>query len=489
MKDFASYFITALAFSAPALLSAQGQQGSGSPYSAHALGDLTGTGQVTLAGMGGLAVTVADPFSVARANPATYCLLFHTSYEMGATVRWTRMTIGEETGRGRNTRLLGFSLGVPFARGRWGMAIGLQPYSTVAYKFEDRVAIDEGTVRNEYTGSGGINRAFIGFGRTIWQRRDSTGLRARLSAGANFEFLFGTVESTRKAFYPIGSGYYHSSINSSLVLRAPTGTLGLMHSGRLISPERAQRSLEERREKLAAKNKRDEMDHLNAGKPLEDFKPRKLTNSRAEGLRWRAGLGLDLPASFTAQHSSLATSFRLAGTVETTVDTAQRVDGAYGTLGLPFGISAGVGIENSRWTLAAELQQRDWSAMRSDVEGYALRTDLRPATTYALGASFKPAGTQGGNFLKRTTYRAGLRYTQDPIALRDQAISQFGMSFGCSLPIAGASTRSRINLAVEHGQRGTTAEGLLSERFTNLHIGITITPDLREQWFKKRRIE
>ena len=99
----------ALALSMPGFAKAQGQQGSGSPYSAHALGDLTGTGQVTLAGLGGLAVTVADPFSVARANPATYSLLHHTSYEMGATIRWTRMTIGDESGRGRSTRLLGFS--------------------------------------------------------------------------------------------------------------------------------------------------------------------------------------------------------------------------------------------------------------------------------------------------------------------------------------------------------------------------------------------
>ncbi|MBK6343255.1 MAG: hypothetical protein IPF41_11870 [Flavobacteriales bacterium] len=479
----------ALALSMPGFALAQGQQGSGSPYSAHALGDLTGTGQVTLAGLGGLAVTVADPFSVARANPATYSLLHHTSYEMGATIRWTRMTIGDESGRGRSTRLLGFSLGVPFAKGRWGMALGLQPFSTVAYKFEDRQQVDGGTLHNEYTGSGGVNRAYIGFGRALWQRRDSTGLRSKLSAGANFEFLFGTVDATRKAYYPLGSGYYHSSVVSSLVLRAPTGTLGLMQSGQLVTMAGAEKRLKERLAHLAAKDKRDEMDWLNAGRDLAERKPKKAPKLRREALRWRAGVGVDLPAWFTAQHSSLATSFRLSGTVENPIDTAQRIDGAFGTLSLPFGLAAGFGIENSRWALAAELHHRDWSALRSDVEGYALRTDLVAATTYAIGASFRPAGQQGGSFLKRTTYRAGARYTQDPIALRDQAISQFGMSFGCSLPIAGASTRSRINLAVEHGQRGTTAEGLLSERYTNLHIGITITPDLREQWFKKRRID
>lgn len=477
---------------APALPSTalgQGQQGSGSPYSAHALGDLSGTGQVTLAGLGGLSVTVADPYGVARANPASYCVLQHATYEMGATIRWSRMTIGESSALGRNTRLLGFSLGVPFGKGRWGMALGLQPYTTVAYSLEESVAVPEGTVRMRYTGDGGINRAYAGIGRTFWQRRDSTGVRARLSAGANFEFLFGTLDATRKAYYPLASGYYHSSVNSALVLRAPTATMGLMHTGRLISPKRAQEWLDAKRKRVAARDKREEMDWLNAGRDPAARKPLAVPKGRADGLRWRAGLGVDLPADFSAQHTLLATSFRLSGTVESTVDTSLRIAGAGGSLVLPMGIAAGLGVENNRWTLAAEWHRRDWSALSADVEGYAVRSDLRPATTYVLGASFRPAGLQGGSFLRRTIYRAGARYVEDPIALRGQGITQFGMSFGCSFPIAGASTRSRINLAVERGQRGTTADGLLRERFTNINLGVTITPDLREQWFKKRRID
>lgn len=468
---------------------AQVQQDSGSPYSAHALGDLIGPGQVVQAGMGGLGVTTADPFSVARANPATYPWLAHATFEMGVAARWMRMRIGDDASTGRNLRLQGFSVGVPFGRGKWGLALGLQPYSTTAYRIEDRLGIAEGEVRHLYMGEGGISRSYLGLGRVLWQRRDSTGRLARLTIGANFEFLFGTLTASRKAYYPLGTGHYNSSIESSLALRAPTATVGILHSADLIGPERARQAMARRKERILAKDRRLEMDWLNAGRDPAGRRHLRVPKGRGEALRWRAGLGIDLPTTFAAQHTLLATTFTMAGTVEATRDTAARIDGAFGSIALPMGVTGGVALHNSRWMVALEAHQRDWGGLRADVEGYAVRTELRRAQALVLGGSYRPAGDQGGPFLRRAIYRAGLRWAEQPLSLRGTGIQEIGMSFGLSLPIAGATTRSRINLSVEHGQRGTTANGLLSERYTALWIGATITPDIREQWFKKRRIE
>lgn len=479
-----------LALAIPVLASAQGQQGSGSPYSSHGLGDLTGTAQVVQAGMGGLGVVLADPYGVARANPATYPYLSHAVYEMGLAVRSMDMTIAERTSRGRSTRILGLSLGVPFARGKWGMALGLQPYSTVAYQIEETGAVDGGTVRYQYSGSGGINRAYLGFGRVLWQRSDSARTFGRLSIGANLEYLFGSVEAARKAYYPLGTGHYNSSITSTLALKAPTATVGLLYSGDLRSQRRAKERMGRRKEALRAADRREEMEWLNAGRDPKDRKPLKLPKGEGEALRFRVGLGIDAPVALNARHTSLATSFLLSSAgVEFPRDTAAQVNGARGSLDLPIGVSAGLSLYNARWTIAAEVQQRDWSALRADVEGYDLRTDLRTATTYAVGASYRPAGEMGGSFLQRAIYRTGFRYTAEPIALRETSIRQLGMSFGVSLPLMGSNTRSRLNLATEIGERGTTANGLLRERFANIYIGVSITPDLREQWFKKRRID
>jgi hypothetical protein len=58
-----------------------------------------------------------------------------------------------------------------------------------------------------------------------------------------------------------------------------------------------------------------------------------------------------------------------------------------------------------------------------------------------------------------------------------------------SLPLMANTTRSRLNIGGEFGERGTLENGLLRERYATLLVGITITPDLREGWFKKRRID
>src|SRR5688572_19936029 len=69
---------------------AQGQQGSGSPYSAYGFGDLMGSTQVSQALMGGVGVALADPFSVAQVNPATYTALMRPAFEAGGVARFIR---------------------------------------------------------------------------------------------------------------------------------------------------------------------------------------------------------------------------------------------------------------------------------------------------------------------------------------------------------------------------------------------------------------
>ena len=82
-----------------------------------------------------------------------------------------------------------------------------------------------------------------------------------------------------------------------------------------------------------------------------------------------------------------------------------------------------------------------------------------------------------------------MRYYNDYLVVNDTQLQEIGMSFGVSLPLMGSTTRSRLNLGTELGERGTTANGLIQEHYATVFLGVTITPDLREQWFKKRRIE
>lgn len=481
----------ALLAAIPVEVLAQAQQGSGSPYSAYGFGELSGTSQVSQALMGGTGIALADPYSVSRISPASYPFLWMTTFETGLVVRNLKYDTEALSARGRSTKLLGLSLGVPFGKGRWGMSLGLSPVSTVGYKFTEKAAVDGGDVSFVYTGTGGLDRAYIGVGHVLWQNNDTINRGGKLSFGANLEYLFGKVEESRKAYYPFGNGYYNTSVASTLVIRSPSGTVGVQYAGDLVDLAAAKARMKARKERLAAQDKREEMDWLNAGKDPAARRPVKMPKGEGQALRFRIGATMELPASLNARHTSLANNFVISSSgVEFPRDTASFIDGAKGTVQLPPMLGLGFTVYNGHWTITAEHRRRDWSQLEVDVEGYGLRTDLAASATYALGASFRPAGEQGGNFLQRTTYRAGVRYASDYLMVNGTNLDQMGASVGLSLPLMGSRTRSRLNLGAEFGQRGTTADGLLRERYADVYIGISITPEIiGDPWFKKRRIE
>jgi hypothetical protein len=443
--------ITGLSLAMPVMLVAQGDQGNGSPYSAYGLGEFVGSTQVSQALMGGLGAAVVDPFSLVNANPASYVSLQRTCFETGMVVRPTRYKTASEEAFGRRVGLLGLSMGVPFGKGRWGIGIGVAPVSEVDYNITDAQQLADGTdVTYSYVGDGGLNQSFIGLGWTVREERDSLNNGYRLSVGANLSYLFGRVEETRKAIYPGNSGLYNTSVVSNLVLRDPTGNLGVHFQGDL----------------------------------------RRKVSRSDEGLQFLAGVAVELPTNLGAKQDQLVTNFALSSRgVEQTYDTVSYSQGRPGNFALPIGLRAGFTVYNLRWTLSGEVVMRNWQDLRVSTEGYTLPNKLANSSTYILGASYRPAGEIGGSFWERTIYRAGIRYYNDYLVVNGTQLQEIGMSFGVSLPLMGSTTRSRFNLGTELGQRGTTANGLIQEHYATVYLGVTITPDIREQWFKKRRIE
>lgn len=437
---------------APALVRGQGQQGSGSPYSAYGLGEFTGSAQVAQAMMGGLGVAVVDPFSTVSVNPASYAFLQRPVFETGLVVRSSQYANSATTSNGRRTDITGLSVGVPFGKGRWGVAVGVNPQSHVGYELTDSKVLPggEGSVVHRYTGEGGLNQAYLGLSRVVAQKRDTLNNGYRFSLGANLGYVFGSIEESRKTSYPTQQGFYNTSAFSSLIVRDPTGTIGAQFQGDL-------------------RKSKDRSDH---------------------GLHYLAGVSIELPAELNARRTDVVNSFAFnSGGVEVPVDTAYFADGSRGTLGLPLGYGIGFTVFGQNWTISAEMRQRDWRRLKLNIADYSAPGELASNTSFIVGASFRPARETGGTFWQRTIYRAGARYTNDYLVVGGHQLQQKAVSLGLSLPLMGSSTRSRLNLGTELGERGTLADGLLRERYAMFFVGLTISPDLREIWFRKRAIE
>lgn len=428
---------------------AQAQPTADSPYSAYGFGDLLSNGQATQALMGGMSLGITEPFAVLLGNPASYASLVRPVFETGVAFRSTRSTSSTASTTLNDANFTGFDIGVPFARGKWGLAMGLMPYSDVGYSTSRTNPFDGGNVKYAYTGSGGLDRAFFGLGHTIYQHpTDSLGNTGmRVMVGADMNFIFGSIEQTREAIYPANTGYTNIRAFSSLVLRSPTADASVMWQGDLT---------------------------------------RKVKKG-GDNWRWSVGASVAMPARFRARYSNQVTTFVSSSGLETVRDTIPEAQGVKGKVELPMELGVGIGVQNARWAFMAEMKQQDWRNTEVDVPGYAMATSFRNSTTFGAAVRFKPA--MEGNLLQRAVYRIGIQHAGAPLEIRAQELATNTATLGVSLPLNAAQTNSWFNFGAVLGQRGSTDEGLIKERYATVWIGVTFTPWRGERWFMAPKIQ
>lgn len=523
-----TWLVALLLLADPAVADAQVSTG-GSPYSAYGLGDILLSGQVPSAMMGGTGIAYTEPFSILAGNPASYAAARYVGGEgllrpvfQGS---WRGLSVRQESADAHTYRsdgqFMGLGLAVPFGKGRWGLALGIAPFSDVGYDLKETAVVDNALVSYEYTGSGGLNHVFAGLGRVLWQEKpDSTGhLGGRLAVGANFDFIFGSIEQTRKAAYPRSQAYTSIAAFSSLVLNAPSGTLGVHYSDAITSKARAQHARQAREAKAQDRLDRWRLEHVDTVRMSYDdlvlWRSARTDQARMEWLRsigwktayrdsadmprlkdvqearpWRFTLGatVGLPTVFNASSNDLVTSFyRYSNGTEDVLDTLPSYGKTKGTLTIPVAYGFGISVHNTHWLITAETRRRDLSAAKVDVEGYALPSDLRASATYALGARFTP--DDEGNVFRRSSYRAGIRYAEDYLVVNGTPLTSTAVSAGISFPLNAVQTNSYLHIGAEYGQRGTTDNGLLLEKFTHFWVGVSITPWKRERWFQRYQIQ
>ena len=83
--------------------------------------------------------------------------------------------------------------------------------------------------------------------------------------------------------------------------------------------------------------------------------------------------------------------------------------------------------------------------------------------------------------MKRVTYRVGAYYEQSYLKIRGNQVNAAGVTVGMSLPIH--KMHNAVNVAVDFGQRGSTSNNLIRERY----IKVILNVSLYDIWFMKYR--
>lgn len=124
---------------------------------------------------------------------------------------------------------------------------------------------------------------------------------------------------------------------------------------------------------------------------------------------------------------------------------------ARATTRIPLLVRGGLSVGDDRtWRVGVDASWQRWSAYRS-WNGAARYPD---AISLAIGGEVTPGGVNAEQFLKRSTYRAGLSFGRQIREELPRTVNELALSAGASFPVTRIEEkrRSYINLALRFGR-------------------------------------
>ncbi|TXI67554.1 MAG: hypothetical protein E6Q45_07460 [Flavobacterium sp.] len=404
-------------------LTSWAQDNTASPYSYFGLGEVKFKGTEEAKAMGGISI-VADSTQLNLINPAYYSKLRYTTFAVGGTNSFTNFYTNNESDKSQRTSLDYLLIAIP--KQKFGITIGLMPFSTVGFKLKSSEinSIDQTLREKKFLGNGNINRVLFG---------TSYKINSKFSVGFDINYNFGkikteTVEFVEDPVIQLGSRERNTSI-----VKGFSSSFGVTYEGKINNKLTLYSSL--------------------------TFSPEsKLYSENTRNIA-------------TIVYGSSGNEL---------IDEEQDVDVQNNYIAIPtkLSIGSGIGVKN-KWLIATEITLQQTSKLENRFKD-ELNGDFKNATKIALGGFFIPKYNSFSSYFSRITYRAGLRYENTGLVLKNESINDYGMTFGLGLPVG----LSKINIGFELGKKGTTTQNLIQENYFNLNIGLSLS----DLWFRKREI-
>jgi len=415
------------------------QQGTASPYSFLGIGDLNFKGTVENRSMGGMSI-YSDSIHLNLQNPAAFGNLKFTTYTLGVSYNQLRLESSNVSDKGSSTALDYLAIAFPIGD-KMGVDFGILPFSSVGYNFEGIGETGIASAPNkfgQYEGEGGLNSVFLSLGYKI-----SEGF----SVGGTINYNFGNIKNQNTEF--LGElndeGEFVRTLNYGTRSKDESKLSGLSYN-------------------LGAYYQTKFNDKLSLTTSLI-FSPQSNINSK--NTRQLSALNV------TANGGEIISSGQ--------IDEVDLGDKASTELALPSKIAFGAGLgEKNKWFAGAEYTLQNNSDFGNSLT-IIENVNYDNGSKFAVGGFYIPKYNSFTSYWERVTYRAGIRYEDTGIMVRNENINDFGMSFGLGLPVG--RSLSNINLGFEFGKRGTTNSGLIKENYVNFHLSLS----LNDKWFIKRK--
>ena len=205
------------------------------------------------------------------------------------------------------------------------------------------------------------------------------------------------------------------------------------------------------------------------------------------GLLYKKELANENELSFglTANNNSTVSAKRsnivetISGSYEVVKDTSSNAV-ELGEVTLPKYISIGLMYrDGQKWLLIVNYSMQNWA----DYTLLGESDDLSNSMRLSGGLQYTPEFNSVTKYYKRMQYRLGAAYSNTPLTLNDTQLKEMSVSFGFGIPVKKSRTKYDVSLTL--GQRGTTDNNLIKEQFVK--FGLSVSYD--GIWFVKRKYD
>ena len=405
------------------------QRNNTSPYSFFGIGDASDTKTVEEITMGEIGGAFNSPFQLSLTNPASFAHLRFTNFSLAGVNRAIQINDGINQDSGSNASFSYLALSFPVGD-KSGVTFGLTPNTSVGYSLSQEFLNSEDEIEaiNLFSGDGGTNRVFLGYGRLIG---------ANLSIGAEASYVFGTVENSllnRRDGVPLATIFKSNTEIRSVNLALK---LGAQYKTKI-------------NEKLT----------LNTGVAVD--LSNELSNKGNEYL-------------FSLENRPDGVIVARDTTFSAPID--ERFKNPVKSI-----LSVGLGEEN-KWYAGVEYEFQNALEFNDALQENDAIFQYEKSSRISLGGYYTPKFNSVTNYWQRLTYRAGFKYQKTGLMVNNTSSNNFGISFGVGFPIG--RQLSNLNLGFELGRRGEATNDLVRENHFNFRLGLSLS----DQWFRKRKLD
>lgn len=408
-----------------------GTYGAYSPYSIFGIGDISKEGTAYNKSMGGVGIANRNHRFINILNPAAVTARDTLSFmaDFGLVQDNTVYRQGDIRSAHNTFNIYDFVMTFPIYRSS-AFKVGLMPYSDIGYDFssvetDPSIIGNTGNITYSSNGAGSVYQAFFGAGVTFWKK---------LSIGADAIYYFGNLDKITKMKYADDS-YRSLNSGSELTVRGVTGKFGLQFEQKLGG-----------------------------------------NVSMIVGATYKLGTAM----------KGYSTNYRYADQASVTDSLRHTVD-TLAASGLRFADEIAVGIAlkgGEKWTAEFDYIRSDWSRSGLDkAPGFKVNGESNFSTTvsqsFRAGFEIVPNINDIRYYLKTCSYRFGVYYDQAYYKLDGNNVNSMGITLGMTLPVF--KLYNGISLGMDIGQRASTRNGMIRERYAKFVIGFNI----HDIWFRK----